>query len=163
MGSRTGSIDPGALLYLMAVDKLSPEELSDTLYHRSGLLGVSGISAEPRVVVKHEDDPGEAGERARVALQLYVGRIVREIGSLAAALGGLDLLAFTAGVGEHNAFVRERVCRDLAWLGVDLDADANRIDAPVISGAASRVRVAVAPTNEEWIAARHAQDLMAAA
>jgi acetate kinase len=163
MGSRTGSIDPGALLYLMAVDKLSPEELSDTLYHRSGLLGVSGISAEPRVVVKHEDDPGEAGERARLALQLYVGRIVREIGSLAAALGGLDLLAFTAGVGEHNAFVRERVCRDLAWLGVDLDADANRIDAPVISGAASRVRVAVAPTNEEWIAARHAQDLMAAA
>jgi acetate kinase len=163
MGSRTGSLDPGALLYLMEVEEVSLEELGDTLYNRSGLLGVSGISVEPRVVVRHEDDPGEGGERARLALQLYVGRIVREIGALSAVLGGLDLLAFTAGVGEHNAFVRERVCRDLAYLGVALDADANAVDAPVVSNADSRVRVAVEPTNEEWIAARHVQELLAAA
>ena len=157
MGTRTGSLDPGALLYLMEIEKLSLEEVGCTLYNRSGLLGVSGISAEPRVVVKHEDDPGAAGERARIALALYVRRIVREIGALVAVLGGLDLLVFTAGVGEHNAFIRERVCRDLAFLGVELDADANEANATTISSPASRVRVAIEPTNEEWIAARHVQ------
>lgn len=163
MGTRTGSLDPGALLYLMEIEKLSLEEVGCTLYNRSGLLGVSGISAEPRVVVKHEDDPGAAGERARIALALYVRRIVREIGALTAVLGGLDLLAFTAGVGEHNAFVRERVCRDLAFLGIKLDAGANAIDAHVISTTDSRVHVAVEPTNEEWITARYTQELMTTA
>lgn len=162
MGTRTGSLDPGALLYLMEVERLSLEEVGSTLYHQSGLLGVSGISAEPRVLVKHENDPGEAGERSRIALALYVRRIVREIGALIAVLGGLDLLVFTAGVGEHNAFVRERVCRDLAFLGIKLDADANTINAPVISTTGSRVRVALEPTNEEWIAARCTQKLMIA-
>ena len=89
-------------------------------------------------------------------------RIVREIGALTAVLGGLDLLVFTAGVGEHNAFVRERVCRDLAFLGIKLDADANTINAPVISTTGSRVRVALEPTNEEWVAARCTQKLMIA-
>ncbi len=160
MGTRTGSLDPGALLYLMEIEKLSLEEVGCMLYNQSGLLGVSGISAEPRVVVKHENDPGETGERARIALALYVRRIVREIGALTAVLGGLDLLVFTAGVGEHNAFVRERVCRDLAFLGIRLNVDANAIDAPVISTTDSRVRVAVEPTNEEWVAARYTQELM---
>ena len=154
MGTRTGALDPGAVLYLMEIEKLSLEEVGRMLYHRSGLLGVSGISPEPRVVVRHEDDPGEAGERARLALALYVRRIVREIGAMATVLGGLDLLAFTAGVGEHNAFIRERVCRDLALFGVRLDADANAADAPVISTPDSRVVVGVEPTNEEWVAAR---------
>ncbi len=162
MGTRTGSIDPGALLYLMEVEKLSLEDVASTLYHDSGLLGVSGISSEPRVLVQHEDDPGESGERARIALALFVRRIVKEIGAMAAVLGGLDLLAFTAGIGEHSVFIRERVCRDLAYLGVKLDANANAIDAPVISAADSRVLVAVEPTNEEWIAARHARELLAA-
>ena len=156
MGTRTGSLDPGALLYLMEIEQLSLEEVARMLYHRSGLLGVSGLSPEPRVVVRHEGDPGEAGERARLALALYVRRIVREVGALAAVLGGLDLLVFTAGVGEHNAFVRERVCRDLAFLGVALDEAANAADAPVISSADSRVAVGVEPTNEEWVAARDA-------
>ena len=160
MGTRTGSLDPGALLYLMEIEKLSLDEVGCMLYNQSGLLGVSGISAEPRVVVKHENDPGETGERARIALALYVRRIVREIGALTAVLGGLDLLVFTAGVGEHNAFVRERVCRDLAFLGIRLNVDANAIDAPVISTTDSRVRVAVEPTNEEWVAARYTQELM---
>lgn len=156
MGTRTGALDPGALLYLMEIEKLSLEEVGQMLYHRSGLLGVSGISSEPRVIVRHEDDAGEAGGRARLALELYVRRIVREIGALAAVLGGLDLLVFTAGVGEHNAFVRERVCRDLAFLGIALDQGANAADAPIISSDASRVRVGVEPTNEEWVAARDA-------
>jgi len=160
MGTRTGALDPGAVLYLMEIEKLSLEEVGQVLYHRSGLLGVSGISSEPRVIVRHEGEPGERGERARMALALYVRRCVREIASLAAALGGLDMLVFTAGVGEHNAFVRERICRDLAFLGVELDAGANEAHAPTISSAASRVRVAIEPTNEEWIAARHARALL---
>ena len=159
MGTRTGALDPGAVIYLMEIEKLSLEEVGQVLYHRSGLLGVSGISSEPRVIVRHEDDPGETGERARMALALYVRRCVREIASLAAVLGGLDLLVFTAGVGEHNAFIRERVCRDLAFLGVELDPAANEANATTISSPASRVRVAIEPTNEEWIAARHAQGL----
>jgi acetate kinase len=161
MGTRTGALDPGALLYLMEIEKLSLEEVGQMLYHRSGLLGVSGISSEPRVIVRHESDEGERGERARIALQLYVRRIVREIGALAAVLGGLDLLVFTAGVGEHNAFVRERVCRDLAFLGVALDQGANEADAGIISTEDSRVRVGVEPTNEEWVAARDAMGALA--
>ncbi len=160
MGTRTGALDPGALLYLMEIEKLSLDEVGRMLYHQSGLLGVSGLSAEPRVIVKHESDAGETGERARLALALYVRRIVREIGALVAVLGGLDLLVFTAGVGEHNAFIRERVCRDLAFLGITLDAAANAANAHVISSPESRVRVAMEPTNEEWVAACHAQRLL---
>ncbi len=160
MGTRTGAIDPGAILYLMEMEKLSLEEVGQMLYRRSGLLGVSGISAEPRVIVQHEGDAGERGERARLALALYIRRIVREIGALVAVLGGLDALVFTAGVGEHNAFVRERVCRELAFLGVRLDEAANAGDAFVISRPDSPVLVGVEPTNEEWIAARDAQRLL---
>ncbi|MGB6030461.1 MAG: acetate/propionate family kinase [Rhodanobacter sp.] len=156
MGTRTGALDPGALLYLMEIEKLSLEEVGHLLYQRSGLLGVSGVSSEPHVIVQHEGDAGEPGERARLALALYVRRIVREIGALAAVLGGLELLVFTAGVGEHNAFVRERVCRDLAFLGIALDEGRNAAHAPIISADGSRVIVGVEPTNEEWIAARDA-------
>ena len=143
MGTRTGALDPGALLYLMEIEKLSLEEVAQTLYHRSGLLGVSGLSSEPRVIVRHEGDAGEAGERARLALALYVRRIVREIGAMAAVLGGLDLLVFTAGVGEHNAFLRERVCQGLTFLGIALDQGANAADAAIISTGDSRVHVGV--------------------
>src|SRR6185312_12847664 len=147
MGTRTGALDPGALLYLMEIEQLSLEQVGHLLYHRSGLLGLSGVSSEPRVIVQHEADDGEPGERARLALALYVRRIVREIGALAAVLGGLELLVFTAGVGEHNAFVRERVCRDLAFLGVTLDEGRNAAHAPIISADGSRVIVGVEPTN----------------
>lgn len=160
MGTRTGALDPGALLYLMEIEKLSLEQLGQMLYHRSGLLGVSGISAEPRYIVQHEGDAGERGERARLALDLYVRRIVREIGALTAVLGGLDMLIFTAGVGEHNAFIRERVCAGLAFLGIDIDAAANAADALLLSTPASRVLVGVEPTNEEWVAARHTRNLL---
>ena len=103
----------------------------------------------------------EAGERARIALELFVRRIVREIGSLAAALGGLDMLVFTAGIGEHHDVLRARICDELAWLGVTLDADANAHHAPTISSATSRVLVGVEKTNEEWIAASQAAELIA--
>jgi len=160
MGTRTGSIDPGALLYLMEIERLSLDQVADLLYRRSGLLGVSGLSSEPRRLVEHEGDAGEFGARARLALDLYVRRIVREIGALTTVLGGLDLLVFTAGVGEHSAFIRARVCADLAYLGVQLDEAANVANAPLISPPDSRVHVGVEPTNEEWIAARHTRRVL---
>jgi acetate kinase len=163
MGTRTGALDPGVLLYLMDHEKLTVEQVTQLLYHESGLLGVSGISPEPRVLLQHEGDAGEAGERARLALGLYVRRIVREIGSLTAVLGGLDMLVFTAGVGEHSAAIRERVCAGLAWLGVNLDAAANLQNRPLISDSSSRVHVAIEPANEEWIAASQAVGRLAAA
>jgi acetate kinase len=152
MGTRCGALDPGVLLYLMQAEKLGAAELEQLLYRESGLLGVSGVSPSPKALLEVErTDP-----RARAALELYVRRIVREIGALTATLGGIDLLAFTAGVGERSAVLRERICAALGWLGLELDPDANRANAPTISRAGSRVRVAVEPTNEEWIAASHA-------
>lgn len=161
MGTRSGALDPGAVLYLMEIEKLTLQEVGSLLYHDSGLLGVSGISSEPRVILRHVQDSGEAGERARIALDLFVRRIVREIGSVAAALGGLDMLVFTAGIGEHSEEIRARVCAALAWLGLGLDDQANAAHAPVISSADSRVLVGVEPTNEEWVAARDTERLLA--
>ncbi|MDE1884409.1 MAG: acetate/propionate family kinase [Xanthomonadaceae bacterium] len=151
MNTRSGALDPGVVLYLMQMRKLSLDAVGHMLYHDSGLLGVSGISSDPRVLLAREHEAPAAE-----ALALYVHRIVREIGALAATLGGLDLLAFSAGIGENRAEIRERVCAGLRFLGVELDAAANAANAPVISSAASTVLVAVEPTNEEWIAARAA-------
>ena len=148
MGTRCGALDPGALIYLMETRKLSLEQVGHMLYHESGLLGVSGVSSDPRVLLPREDE-----EPVREALALYARSIVREAGALTATLGGLDMLAFTAGIGEHNAAIRERVCAGLAFLGMALDPAANAAHAPVISSPASRVRVVVEPTNEEWVAA----------
>ena len=159
MGTRTGALDPGAVLYLMQIEKLTLEQVGHVLYHESGLLGVSGISSDPRALLACE----ASEPRAALALQLYVRRIVREIGALAAVLGGLELLVFTAGIGEHSVVLRERICTQLGWLGIALDGEANAADAPLISTASSRVRVGVEPTNEEWIAARHASALLAVA
>lgn len=152
MGTRCGSLDPGVVLHLLETQKLDVEQLKHVLYHESGLLGVSGISASPKDLL----DVERTSVRAHAALELYVRRIVREIGALAAVLGGVDMLAFTAGVGEHSAVLRKRICSALAWLGLGIDDDANRANASTISDARSRVRVAVEPTNEEWIAASHA-------
>ena len=157
MGTRCGALDPGVVIHMMQVQGLSLEQVGELLYHRSGLLGVSGVSSDPRVLL-----PLEAGNpRVHAALELYVRRIVREVGALAAALGGLDLLAFTAGIGEHNAEIRRRVCAGLGFLGARLDEDANAGHDAVISRADSGLVIAVERTNEEWIAARHALDLLA--
>ena len=152
MGTRCGTLDPGVVLYLLEREKLDAHALGQLLYHRSGLLGLSGVSADLRELLPRE----AADERVALAIALYVRRIVREIGAMVAVLGGLDLLVFSAGVGEHNAAIRERVCRGLSAFGIVLDEQNNAAHAPVISAAGSRVRVAVEPTNEEWIAARDA-------
>jgi acetate kinase len=156
MGTRCGALDPGAVLYLLESRKLDAHALGQLLYHRSGLLGVSGVSADPRELLPRE----QSDERVALALALYVRRIVREIGALTAVLGGLDLLIFSAGVGEHNAVIRERVCRDLRYLGIALDETANAANAFTVSAPASRVIVGVEPTNEAWIAARDAMALL---
>ncbi len=156
MGTRCGALDPGVLLHLMQADGLDAKRLERLLYHESGLLGVSGISASPKLLLAAErEDP-----RARAALALYLRRIVREVGALTAVLGGLDMLAFTAGVGENSAELRERIGSALAWLGVQIDAGANDRHAATISTAASRVRVVVEPTNEAWVAATQALPLL---
>ena len=149
MGTRSGAIDPGVVLYLLTERRMSVAEVSDLLYHRSGLLGVSGISNDMRTLLA--SDAREAAD----AVDLFVYRITRELGSLAAALGGLDALVFTAGIGEHAAPVRARVCDNAAWLGIRLDAAANLIGGPRISNAESPVSVWVVPTNEELMIAKH--------
>ena len=156
MGTRPGALDVGAVLYMMEADQLSVGQVSHMLYHESGLLGVSGLSSDMRELLANEARDDDVGERVRAALALYVRRIVREVGALVAVLGGLDLLVFTAGVGEHGAEIRERICRELGFLGIEPDATANAAHAALISASSSRVAVAVEPTNEEWIAARHA-------
>jgi acetate kinase len=159
MGTRSGSLDPGVLLYLLEVDGVSPKALGQMLYHEAGLLGVSGRSADPRELFAHEaDDP-----QVQAALALYVRRVVREIGALTAVLGGLDMLVFTAGIGEHSEAMRGRIAAGLGFLDIRLDAAANAAHAPTISAPGTRVLVAVEPTNEEWIAARHALELVAPA
>lgn len=159
MGTRSGSVDPGALIFLMEIRKLSLERVSHILYHESGLLGVSGLSSDPRVLFDKEAE----APRAAAALALYVRRFVHEFGALVAALGGIDMLVFTAGIGEHSAAMRERLCAPLGYFGIALDAAANAAAHGVaqISDASSKVKVVIEPTNEEWIAARHAMTVLA--
>ncbi|WP_321808534.1 acetate/propionate family kinase [Burkholderia sp. BCC1993] len=153
MSTRSGTLDPGVVLHLLEAGKLSGDALGHMLYHESGLKGVSGASGDPRVLLAREAAGDEA---ARDALALYVHRIVRETGALTALLGGLDMLVFTAGIGEHSAVLRERICASLGWLGIALDARANADHAHVVSCASSAVAVVVEPTNEAWVAARAA-------
>ena len=157
MGTRTGALDPGVLLYLMQERALDAAAIEDLLYRKSGLLGVSGLSADMRTLRQAGTAP------AREAIALFVYRIVREIGSHAAALGGLDAIVFTAGIGEHSAEVRALVCRTAAWLGIELDPVANTRHGPRISTATSRTAAWVVPTNEELMIARHTRDLLARA
>jgi acetate kinase len=155
MGTRCGSIDPGVLLYLMEYGGYDAKALTKLLYKESGLLGVSGLSADMRILL------GSEQPEAKEAVDLFCYRIVREIGSLAAALGGLDALVFTGGIGEHAAPVREKICHATAWLGLELDPAANADHATRISTSASRVTALVMPTNEEWIIARHTAETLA--
>jgi acetate kinase len=156
MGTRCGNVDPGVILYLMDELGMDARAIETLIYKQSGLLGVSGISSDMRELLA-SDEP-----RARFAVELFCYRIAREIGSLAAAAGGLDALVFTAGIGEHAAPVRERVCRHAAWLGLELDAEANRAGGPRIATAGSRVAAWVVPTNEELMIARHTHALLTA-
>jgi acetate kinase len=156
MGTRCGSLDPGVILYLMDQRGMDARAIEKLIYTQSGLLGVSGISSDMRTLLASE----EAG--AKLAVDLYLYRIRRELGSLAAALDGLDSIVFTAGIGENAAVIRERVCRDADWLGVEFDSAANASGSPRISAPASRVSAWVIPTNEELMIARHTQELLRA-
>ncbi|WP_428697591.1 acetate/propionate family kinase [Stappia sp.] len=153
MGTRCGALDPGALLHVMRQDGLDVEAAERLLYTRSGLLGLSGVSNDMQVLL----GSGEAS--AGEAVDVFVYRIVREAGALASVLGGLDGFVFTAGIGENAPEIRKRVCERLGWLGVDLDGEANRRGAAVISTPESRVEVRVVATDEEAMIAEHVRDL----
>jgi len=154
MGTRCGSIDPGVLLYLMDQRRMDARALERLLYQESGLLGVSGGCSDMRELLARSD------EAAVQALDLFVYRIGRELGSLVAALGGLDALVFTGGIGENAAPIRARVCRDARWLGLDLDEEANARGGPCISRPGGAASAWVIPTNEELMIALHTRRVL---
>jgi len=156
MGTRSGSLDPGVLLWLIGQRGMDLGAVERLLYDRSGLLGVSGLSSDMRVLLASEDPA------AALAVDLFVYRIGREIGSLAAELGGVDAMVFTAGIGENSPQIRARVCDRAAWLGVAVDPEANQAGGPRISAAESPVACWVIPTHEEHMIARHTQRVLEA-
>ncbi len=162
MGTRSGDVDPGLLLYLQREAKMTPEQLDQILNHESGLRGVSGLSAD----VRDLEQAAGGNEKAALALEIFARRVRKTIGAYAAALGKLDAIAFTGGIGEHSASVRERICRNLNLFGIAIDSAANQAangDAPKrISAADSAVAVWVIPTDEERQMARETFALLAA-
>jgi acetate kinase len=154
MGTRCGNLDAGVVLYLIEERGMDARAVEDLLYRRSGLLGVSGISSDMRTLLASDD------ARARFAIELYVYRVSRELGSLAAAMEGIDALVFTGGIGEHAAAIREAVVRRAGWLGADLAAEANLRHGPLVTTPASRMPVWVIPTNEELMIARHTRAVL---
>jgi acetate kinase len=152
MGTRCGQLDPGVLLYMLDQEKLSPEQIRKVLYSESGLLGLSnGLSNDMRTL-EASDTP-----EARRAIDYFVSRIQRELGAMAAAMGGIDALVFCGGIGEHSRLIRARVCERMAWMGIELDHSLNQAQAEVISSALARTTVMVIPTQEELVIARAAR------
>jgi acetate kinase len=149
MGTRCGSLDPGIILYLLDYYEMDVSKLQHLLYYESGLFGVSGISNDMRTLLASND------ANAQKAVELFVYRIVREIGSLAAALGGLDALVFTGGIGEHSFEIREKVCQQTAWLGIEIDPEANKVSAGKISKPTSKTSAWIVPANENLIIAQY--------
>jgi acetate kinase len=156
MARRCGSLDPGVVLYLLEQKGMTAAAVSDLLYHSSGLLGVSGISDDMKTLLA-SDKP-----EAREAVDLFVYRICRELGSLVAALGGFDALVFTAGIGEHAPEIRRRVCEKSDWLGLDIDDKANEAGGPRITKSDSKTSAWMIPTDEDLMIARHTQRLVSA-
>jgi acetate kinase len=154
MGTRSGTLDPGIMLYLLQHEGMDADAIEKLIYNQSGLLGVSGISSDMRTLLASEE------ASARKAIDLFVYRIRRELGSLAAALGGIDAFVFTAGIGEHAAEIRARVCRDARWLGVIVDEEANASGAQRISVPQSPTAAFMIPTDENLMIARHTRALL---
>lgn len=154
MATRCGSLDAGVLLYLLGQEGSSIREVEDILYHHSGLLGVSGVSADTRELLTSERP------QAREAIELFTFRVAGEIARLTATLGGLDALVFTAGIGEHQPEIRASICERLGWLGVELDARLNGGNANVVSSADSRIAVLVVPTDEECVIAQETVSIL---
>lgn len=146
MGTRSGQVDPGVLLYLMDQEKMSAAEITNLLYRESGLLGLSGISSDMRVL-----EASDAPE-AEQAIDYFIFRIRRELGAMVAVIDGLDAVVFCGGIGENSAMIRDRVCAGMDWIGIDLDAEANAANALDIG--TGRTRVMVVPTDEERVIAR---------
>jgi len=155
MSTRTGDIDPGVLLYLMRTENLAADDVDRLVNRSAGLLGVSGLSSDMQTLLEAEENAS-----ARLAVELFCYHARRHIGALAAVLGGLDQIVFTAGIGEHAAEIRRRICVELGWLGVEFDEERNAGHAPIITRDGSRCRVHVIPTNEEWMIARHVGELV---
>jgi acetate kinase len=154
MGTRTGDLDPGVLVYLCESEGLSPEALSRLVNHDAGLLGVSGLSSDMRVLLS-SDDP-----RAAEAVELFCYQARKHIGSLVAVLGGIDTLVFTGGIGEHAVSVRLMICENLEYLGIQIDLPANAENAALVSSSSSGVSVRVIPTDEDLVIARQTRDLL---
>jgi acetate kinase len=154
MGTRPGTVDPGVILYLFQGLKLTAKDVETILYKKSGLLGISGISNDMRDLLTSTEPS------ARLAVDYFVYRAAREIGGLAAVLGGVDALVFTAGIGENSPEIRSRICRSSSWLGIDIDPAANTSKGPRLSRPSSRVSAWVIPTNEELMIARHTSSLL---
>jgi len=154
MGTRPGTLDAGVILYLIQSLNLSAGDVEKILYKKSGLLGLSGISNDMRALLGNPDP------RAKLAVDYFVYQAAKQIGALAAALGGVDALVFTAGIGERSAEIRRRICAASAWLGIELDAAANERNATRITAPGSRVSAWVIPTDEELMIARHTGDLL---
>ena len=157
MGTRCGELDPGVVIYLARERGMNVDEIETLLYKKSGLLGISGVSNDMRDLL------ASGAPDAKLAVDFFVYRIVCELGSLAAALGGLDGLVFTGGIGENSALIRARICERIAWLGLELDAKANDAGGPRISRAGSRVSAWVIQTNEELMIARQTRNVLAGA
>jgi acetate kinase len=158
MSTRSGDLDPGVVTYIARTEGLTPDQVEDLLSHRTGLFGISGATGDVRTLLDREShDPA-----SRLAIAMYAYSIKKAIGALAAALGGVDTLIFSGGIGEHAPAIRSRVCEGLTFLGVRLDTDANAANAPVISPAGANVAVRVIPTDEELMIARAAYSLQGA-
>lgn len=153
MGTRCGAIDPGVLIYLIREKGMPPDEVEHLLYNGSGLRGISGLSSDVRDLLASNDC------FAKLALDYFVHHVCRQIGALAAVLEGIEAIVFTAGIGEHSPEIRQRICSHLAWLGLHLDEDANRMGGPKITAKDSLVSAWVIPTDEEWLIARRTLDL----
>jgi acetate kinase len=154
MGTRCGSVDPGVLIYLMDEKGMDARALESLIYKKSGLLGVSGISSDMRTL-RQSDEPN-----AREAIDLFIYRIVRETGSLAAALGGVDGIVFTGGIGQNDAATRREVIAGCAWLGAELDDASNKGMEGRIDSSSSQIPIWVIPTDEERVIARQTASIL---
>jgi acetate kinase len=152
MGSRTGNLDPGVMVHLMR-EGMSADQLETLLYKQSGWLGLSGLCSDMRSLIESSQ------KEAKFTVDYYCYHITQEIGRLTAILGGLDRVIFTAGVGEHAPIIREKVCHQLAWLGIEIDTTLNQNNQIEIASQSSKVRVQVIPTDEEWMLAKYAMQL----
>ena len=149
MSTRTGDLDPGIIVYLLQKEKLESNEFSHLINHESGLLGISETSGDMETLLKN----AVTDEKAANAVDFFCYQAKKWIGSFAAALGGLDTLIFSGGIGEHSAEIRKRICENLLFLGVDLDEDKNKGNEPIISASLGKVTVRVITTDEEWMIA----------